>query len=135
MGEKRRKRKSIFCRFCSYISKDTKTGCWLWTASKDQNGYGKLPTERGKSPARAHRLSYSFFKGPILPKMYILHECDNPSCVNPDHLTMGTQADNMRAASKRNRLNSKSFLNLRPGAKGHNGAGPKSNKEIKLCQA
>lgn len=103
--------------------------CWNWNASKDQHGYGKLSSKRGKSPFKAHRLSL-FFKNGEMPNGHVLHLCDNPSCVNPDHLMIGTQKENMMQASKRNRLNKNSLLNLRPGEKGFRGAGSKSLKQI-----
>ena len=72
--------------------------CWLWLASKfpPRYGYGRLKYH-GKM-IKAHRFSYELFTGPIKPGMMILHrkECGNPSCVNPNHLYMGTHFDNMR---------------------------------------
>jgi hypothetical protein len=70
-----------------------------------------------------------FFSTGEMPKGAAYHKCDNPSCVNPDHLFVGTQKDNMRDASRKNRLSAKSLLNLHPGAKGFYGAGPTSNQE------
>lgn len=80
---------------------------------------------------KAHRVSYEMRHGPIPDGLNILHDCDNPNCVNPSHLKAGTQQENMRDASLRGRLNTKSLENLRPGKKGFSGAGPKSNKELK----
>ncbi len=71
--------------------------CWLWLAGVDKNGYGKVRF-RDISTIRAHRFSYELFVGPIELGELILHrrECGNPSCVNPNHLYMGTNIDNMR---------------------------------------
>lgn len=70
------------------------TGCWEWQKSKNKNGYGQI--RLGKTMVRTHRLSYQLFKGPIPVKMHVCHSCDNPSCINPDHLWVGTQKDNMK---------------------------------------
>ena len=64
----------------------------MWTGSRDRKGYGKLKRER--HICAAHRLSWEFNFGPIPDGMLILHRCDNPPCVRPDHLLLGTAADN-----------------------------------------
>lgn len=78
-------------------------GCWLWTGSKTSAGYGDLNFMY--QHVLAHRLSYTLSNGEI-PKGYlVLHRCDTPLCVRPDHLFLGTDADNMndKAAKLRNR--------------------------------
>ena len=81
-------------------------GCWIWTASTVTNGYGKFFVN-GKHE-RAHRVSYKLYVGPI-PEgndhhgVCVLHKCDTPSCVNPDHLFLGTQQDNLSDMKKKGR--------------------------------
>jgi len=74
---------------------------WEWTASTDTGGYGHMRV--GKKPERAHRLSYRIHIGEIPKGMFVLHSCDNRICVNPDHLHLGTNADNMREKVERGR--------------------------------
>lgn len=68
--------------------------CWLWTGAVAGFGYGVCGS-RGRR-ARAHRVAYTLEVGPIPPGMQVLHRCDTPRCVRPDHLFLGTQLDNMR---------------------------------------
>ena len=75
--------------------------CWEWTASKCKDGYG-LFSVNGKL-TNAHRFSYQFFCGEITGKMFTCHKCDNPGCVNPKHLFLGTPKDNMLDKVKKNR--------------------------------
>ena len=91
-------------RWERYLQKVEKTesGCWLWQGWKSTTGYGVL--RMGYGQVKAHRAFYEHFVGPIPDGMYILHSCDTPACVNPEHLRPGTQSDNMQDAASRGRL-------------------------------
>lgn len=83
------------------------TACWTWVGSKSEKGYGRLSAGKHRaSPLRAHRVSWELHKGPIPDKMFVLHNCDNPTCVNPDHLFIGTARDNTRDMVRKGRLRS-----------------------------
>lgn len=78
-------------------------GCWLWKASTTSRGYGQVVRD-GKHYF-AHRLAFQFAtRMTILPGMCVCHKCDNPPCVNPSHLFLGTHRDNIQDASKKGRL-------------------------------
>lgn len=77
--------------------------CWLWTAAKFDNGYGAFK-ETPTKQVRAHRWSYEHFVGPIPDGLILMHTCDVPACVNPDHLQPGTQAENQQDMVRKGRL-------------------------------
>lgn len=75
--------------------------CWVWTAHKHPFGYGMIMVNG--IPTGCHRISWELTNGPIPHGMSVLHKCDNPSCINPSHLFLGTQDDNMKDRSKKGR--------------------------------
>jgi hypothetical protein len=87
-------------------------GCHLWTAGTNHEGYGVIRDEDGRCTV-AHRVAYELYVGPIpyhpdngsrgATGIVVRHTCDNPSCVNPEHLRIGTQADNMKDRVDRGR--------------------------------
>ena len=83
---------------------DRKTGCWLWQRAMMLNGYGQK-WHRGKFDG-AHRVSWMIYKGSIPEGVYVLHKCDVKACVNPAHLFLGTQSDNLRDMSIKGRTTS-----------------------------
>jgi hypothetical protein len=88
-------------RFWDKVDKQ-ENGCWMWTASTVKDGYGYYKLSNGKS-GRAHRISWELANGDIPKKMCVLHKCDTPRCVNPDHLFLGTDADNVKDMMQKGR--------------------------------
>lgn len=94
----------IAVRFLRYVDKGSPGDCWVWTGAKTSKGYGGLQEGgRGSKMLLAHRVSYEIHKGPLADGMLVLHSCDNPSCVNPDHLRAGTQSENIKEAFSKGR--------------------------------
>jgi hypothetical protein len=77
-------------------------GCWEWCSKRDRAGYGQLTRERKN--LMAHKLSYQIFVGPIKKGLYVCHKCDNPPCIRPDHLFLGTQKQNMKDCIEKGRF-------------------------------
>lgn len=101
-GGEMRKKKSDLAEFLCRHRKITDSGCWEWTRCRDTKGYGQVCVDYKKWIVS--RLAYKIWKGPLLPKLCILHRCDNPPCFNPDHLFIGTLSDNTRDAIRKGRF-------------------------------
>jgi hypothetical protein len=91
--------KAIAERFASKHTRP-EVGCWIWQAAT--NGRYGLISSGGKM-LKAHRAAYQMHRGPIPDGMVVMHACDNPLCVNPDHLSLGTQLDNIRDRDRKGR--------------------------------
>lgn len=91
-------------RFCSYFVEEPNSGCSLWIGGADKHGYGRfsLKTENGWRTFLAHRISWSIYKGNP-GRFFVLHHCDFPPCINPDHLFLGDQTANMADCARKGR--------------------------------
>lgn len=100
---KNRKSKTMEERFWEKVNKKSDEECWEWEGSCRSDGYGQI--NRGKrclGMESAHRASWMIHFGEIPDKLHILHKCDNKLCVNPKHLFLGTNEDNMKDKVKKN---------------------------------
>jgi hypothetical protein len=87
-------------RFMKYVNIQD-NGCWFWIGGKRGRGYGNFWTGEKQEPA--HRVAYELFVGSIPEGLWVLHHCDNPPCVNPDHLFLGDRSLNMKDAADKKR--------------------------------
>jgi hypothetical protein len=95
----------VEARFWSYVNKEPGQGpngeCWEWTASKSYLGYGYFKLDKIRKP---HRISWEIANKAKIPAgLFVLHSCDNPPCVNPAHLAVGTNSQNMKEMYARGR--------------------------------
>lgn len=93
---------SLCDRFWLKVEK-TEDGCWLWKGTRNVQGYGKI--SQGGQHKGAHRIAWELTFGPIPEGMNVLHHCDNPPCVNPTHLFLGTDSENTNDCISKGRFN------------------------------
>lgn len=86
--------------FSRYVT-DPESGCWIWQGAKSSEGRAMVSRWTGECVAA--RLFAKHFNGPIHPELEVCHRCDNPSCVNPAHLFLGTKSDNQRDCEQKGR--------------------------------
>jgi hypothetical protein len=109
-------------RFWNFVSRKSEDECWHWTGQILSNGYGRISLGAKKDGSEgAHRVSWKLHNKKDIPNgMFVMHKCDNPSCVNPYHLSIGTPKDNTqdmiqkgrkRTVSPKGEGNGKSLLN------------------------
>ena len=94
----------VIDRFWSKVDVDlNNNSCWEWTAYRNKDGYGILTIN--KKRFRANRVAYMIERGDIPEGMHVCHRCDNPPCVSPNHLFLGTRSDNMQDMLSKGRGN------------------------------
>lgn len=98
---KRQTHCSLRCALKSRLSLNSETGCLEWSGGLSSTGYGRVGFLG--NIYYCHRVSYEMHKGPIPDGLIACHKCDNPKCCNPEHLFLGTQADNMRDMGRKGR--------------------------------
>jgi hypothetical protein len=128
-------------RFWSYVNKGDEEKCWLWKGDCDSKGYGRIGFGGHSGPKiSAHRLSWTIHNGVIPEELCVLHKCDTPLCVNPNHLFLGTQADNCADMARKGRqpnprLKEKQVLEIRELYKQGGITQEKLSKRYGVCPA
>lgn len=97
----------LIARFHASYVRGKPDECWLWTRSRaggcSKGGYGQIKLSGERKQGYAHRIAYELAKGEIPPQKQVCHTCDNPLCVNPDHLFVGTSSDNHQDMKRKGR--------------------------------
>lgn len=113
-GANRREARPLADRFWDKVERGAADECWPWTARVDRRGYGQFKVRQGLL-VRAHRVSWELHFGPIPRGAVVRHSCDNPPCVNPAHLALGSHRDNADDREKRGRTKGATIERLPPG--------------------
>lgn len=93
----------VISRFWAKVAVGDADQCWLWQGPLSGNGYGRCAIGKRRAWMAAHRVSWTIHHGDIPQGLFVCHHCDVPLCVNPAHLFLGTQTDNMRDAASKGR--------------------------------
>lgn len=93
--------------FYSQVTVPNNNGCMFWLGSKNKKGYGQINVNN--KPMLSHRFSYMLHYGAFDNQLCVLHKCDMPSCVAPEHLFLGTKKDNMRDCANKGRLKTPNY--------------------------
>lgn len=97
-------RKTLWDRFHDKVMPEPNTGCWLWIGAVKEHGYGVIGLgRREQGTAKAHRVAWELYRRPLEANECVLHHCDQPSCVNPNHLFCGSLSDNMKDCVRKKR--------------------------------
>jgi predicted XRE-type DNA-binding protein len=89
------KKRPLSERFWEKVATREDDACWNWTAFRNPKGYGLAHVAVGRSMVHAHRVAWELVNGPVQHGLVVCHRCDNPTCCNPSHLFLGSQADNV----------------------------------------
>lgn len=122
---------TVIERFMDKVDK-REDGCWWWKGGLKSKGYGFFywgPTQKDRGAA--HRYAYTHFVGPIPDGLFVCHKCDNPRCVNPEHLFVGTAGDNYRDMAEKGRA----FPLQRPSSVGKRHAAKLTMEQITAIRA